>query len=237
MGPQPLSRVKATASYNFKIPISAANVELGTIVLSTNNTNAVIDYMWSLIVVDLMHADPKSGSAMYQALSGAEARRAALIAVAIARLSPDDAELFQAVMKAVAAQRRRRNEFAHHLWGISPEIPDALLLADPAIFTEQQVGALVANQQMQQTGRVVAPANVDRSRIQVYRRKDLLEAHEEALTAYATVSDLGNGLHWGEGALIVEPERTQLLAQPLVGRALKSKNPRNAPGVPPERPP
>lgn len=64
---------------------------------------------------------------MYLRLNNAEARRSVLDAAASTTLSTDDYTLFALTMKAIKPIRDRRNDFAHGFWGITAELPDALL--------------------------------------------------------------------------------------------------------------
>src|ERR1700722_8180215 len=109
-GPQPLFSVYQgpidALTYSFKITVPRKNPNLGQIVLAIINQHSHTDYFWSMILIELLHADPVTGSAMYQSLVSADARRAALLAAAKARLTrKDDYMLFEAVMNAVASQR------------------------------------------------------------------------------------------------------------------------------------
>lgn len=114
---------------------------------------------------------------MYQALAGAEAKRAALGAAATVRLSKDDQLLFTAVSQAVAHPRRLRNSFAHDIWGVSPDIPDALLQIEPAALTDANVRAIVNNR----SGTAHTDDIFDKSRAFVWREKDFEDANEAML--------------------------------------------------------
>ena len=86
-----------------------------------------------LLLLMLKSPDLKVGMAMFQALNSGEAKRAALLAAAAEALrgNVDDHNLFLAVLRTIKGSRDRRNEFAHQLWGVARELPDALLLVDP----------------------------------------------------------------------------------------------------------
>lgn len=197
------------------------------------NTGSMLEHYLSLILVDLLKADPAPGMAMYQALSGAEARRAALLGAASVALSVDDALLFQAIMTAIAPARRVRNAFAHHLWGDAPDIQNALLLCDPDEFLRVDVGGAAANAQMAKTGQVAVPPEMDRSKIMVWRQTALKEADRAADDALDTVRELMIGLHWfGPG--IDGATRRHLLLRLPVAQALQRLKKQNAPEVPPQ---
>lgn len=44
---------------------------------------------------------------------------------------PESLELFETLRAIVKTSEKRRDKFAHHRWGISADLPDALLLIDP----------------------------------------------------------------------------------------------------------
>jgi hypothetical protein len=221
--PQPITSVVKgrVPRFHFDIRPPKKNANLGLIVLSIINDHSRTDFCWSLILVDLLHADPETGNAMYQALTGADAKRAALRAAAKTRLSRDDFMLFEAVAAAAAAQRKRRNSFAHGTWGISKDIKDALLLAEPEMFINQQVRVKVINRLMAQTRSVIAPPELDLSRIVVYSRAALMEAKRESSVALKTVSRLSHALYASDGAAISDLVRRRLLRRPLVAQALR----------------
>ncbi len=237
MPPQPLSKVRSNPSCDFNIYVRGEMPQLELIVQSINNAHAHIDHLWGLIFLDLTHAMPKVGYQMYQALSGAEARRAIINAAAKERLSIDDYLLFEAVAKVLNPQRKRRNEFAHHLWGRCPDIPDALLLADPAMLAEREAETKLVNEVMLEKRHILLPPNMDYSKVQVYTRAALLEAHTDAEDARSTLLDLTFGLHFQDGSAIAVEARKKLLGRPLVARALQKISPQTAPQeTPPPQP-
>ena len=67
------------------------------------------------------------GLQMYLSLIGGAQRRAVLRAAAEGGLDTEHLALFNVMMKAIKPIGERRNDFAHGLWGISDELPDALL--------------------------------------------------------------------------------------------------------------
>lgn len=68
---------------------------------------------------------------MFGALQSNAAKIATVTAAANTLLKDEVLEAFDAIMPLVRAAASQRHEFAHHLWGASDDIPDALLLVDP----------------------------------------------------------------------------------------------------------
>jgi hypothetical protein len=135
-----------------------------------------IDCTLASMLTLLLHAEPRAGTAMYMALSGAEARRAALSAAAKEVLTPENFAGFQDVLAKTKAARERRNDFAHHLWGFSKQIPDGLLLISPEAFAERDVSVAEVNREIAATKTVRLPAPLNPDEIQVYRKADFDES-------------------------------------------------------------
>lgn len=206
------------------------------IVMGINSLHAHIDHLWGLIFIDLMHAAPRVGYQIYQSLSGGVARRAAIDAAAKERLSEADYQLFAAVGRALAPQRRRRNDFSHHLWGTSPEVPDALLLADPAGTAEHQANRITYIATLMKTREAAPTPQQDRSKIQVFTRAALIEAYKEAEEARNILVALSFTLHRETGERIDAQSRKRLLEYPRVARAHEALTRKSSRQTPPEPP-
>ncbi len=90
------------------------------------------------MLTHFLHADFRTVHEMLYALRSTDARRQVIQAAAEEALNEneEDLRLFNAVKKCTTASRAIRNDFAHKLWGVSPELPEALLLSSPKITTE-----------------------------------------------------------------------------------------------------
>ncbi|HLG46478.1 MAG TPA: hypothetical protein VKY24_09580, partial [Reyranella sp.] len=194
-----------------------------------------IDYLWGGVFVELMHADPHTGLTIYFSLSGGEARRAALKAAATARLPAKDLKLFEAVERVTRAQRRRRNSFAHGLWGTSSRLPDAYLLTDPEVLSE----SVVKDALVKRAGKRPSynpTTSLDTSRMMVYSRAALLEAWQDAYDACATVFTLVQCLEANRGGSLGVRPRRRLLNRPQVAAALRQLNRKPNPKAQPSPP-
>jgi hypothetical protein len=164
---------------------------------------------------------------MYQALSGAEARRAALMAAAEARLSPDEIDLFRAVASVARQTSKRCNEFAHHMWGHSPDLPDALLLVDPIHFIELGVSAAIMPRLYPEHRLNIDASKLDRSNVQVYRQSDIDESVESSEKTLLIIRGLDK---WIQSIGTSEPNvriQVQLEQVPQVAQALQRLSRRN----------
>lgn len=215
MPPQPLSKVNPSANYEFGTGTFYSFPHLASVVAEVIALGSMADHHWSYILAYLLKADPQAGMAMYEALSGAEARRSALTAAARVRLNPDDFQLFQAVGLATAHSRRLRNDFAHHVRGKSKDIAESLLLIDPKYLSDMHLYSMLFLSDK--------PAKQpDKSLIKVWDRKALREAAETANDAVGIVMELGFALRLIPGAESHFDEmRARLLARPAISQILQ----------------
>jgi hypothetical protein len=181
--------------------------------------------------------------AMYQALSGAEGKRAALAAAAAEALSesPDDLGLFRAVLKAIRPSSDRRNDYAHHLWGISDDLPDAFLLADPKAWVRHntiRVTQKRASRDPSLWAKLATsdplPAPLHWRHIKVYERPALANDLALANAAHTQVFFLSIVLSEKRTAA-TEQVRRMLLSEPPIQRALLDPFLGNTPRAPPQR--
>lgn len=92
---------------------------------------AGIDITMELMAAVFLKADYVVVHEMLAALMSSDGKRAAITAAARETLGDEDFQLYESIMKAIGPSRMRRNEFTHHLWGVSPEVPNALVLLNP----------------------------------------------------------------------------------------------------------
>lgn len=133
-GPQPLLKVNPKADYisAYTPTVAHLNPELYHLAHRVILLAAWGETMWGHMFGNLLHGAPLPSFAIYQRLESAAAKNAILLAAAESELPAEDFRRLQALQKAVAPIFKVRNQFAHHHWGHSPQIPNALLLSDPA---------------------------------------------------------------------------------------------------------
>lgn len=222
MPPQPLSSFPQARDVNFRIKVLDAQPELALKVMDVINTWAHIDYLATLITAKVLRADFKVVASMLVALTSADARRNAINA-AIANGLPEEAELFQAIQKAIKPSRQRRNDFAHHLWGTCPQIPDALLLADPRDISMRYAEYLEA----EKAGTLSSENTMfaEHSKIMVYRERDL---NEEAQSARQASKFMMKFFILAEGQAASDEMRCKLLSDPRIQQALQPQSSESA---------
>lgn len=132
--PQPLSKVapkadsiKMGSTSHFEnhpdIALHAMKVIAAAVTIETG---------FARILVSLMGAAPGTGVAMYLSLQADTVRRSVLRAAARHVLSDRDAELFEALLAVAKSATKLRHKLAHWTWGATPDVPDGLLICDPA---------------------------------------------------------------------------------------------------------
>ena len=132
--PQPLRK----AFPKFKGPLHAdgasyrADLAQHAMRLVTDWTN--LDVILSRVFVCMLGSNPKPGALIFNALSGTNAKRDALGAVARHALTPEQHKLLMAIMSIYGKVSKQRNRVVHDVWMWSPELPDVVLLCDPADF-------------------------------------------------------------------------------------------------------
>lgn len=215
MPAQPLSRVRTKANIYFGVAAFQKNPDLAILPLLVIARWSTIDGTLALLLAKMLKSDIAIGVAMCQALASGEARRDALSAAARASLQRADLNLFDAVMKVIKPSRDRRNEFAHHIWGYSEDIPNALLLAEPKEVANLLIN-FEAHNRTKDKGKFAH--DLDRSRVKVFKLSDLEEDSENSRKASEHVSALQGAI---PDANVCGRMRQKLLRDPDVRQAFE----------------
>lgn len=241
--PQPLSRVKSNVSIFLGIEDNTATDIMWRSVVRVTNAWSRIDGLLAEMLSGFLRADFASVAAMYSAIVSVEARRAALLAAAKIA-NPQALDLISATLNSIKSSYKRRNEFSHHIWGYSPDLPDSILLIDPAVLIEQSaaVHQFVADGKFVPTFVKVGKATkmeppplppYDLSRVFVYREAELKHQAKFAAQCVFMVNSLMMATN------VKNPdvkELDKLLREPLVQRELERLNRKNDQQVPPSPP-
>ena len=84
--------------------------------------------------ISLLGGAREDAATIYLALETQSAKVAAINAVARKKLTKEHNALLAAILKLAKANQKQRDRLAHWVWGNSPNLPDALLLADPRVM-------------------------------------------------------------------------------------------------------
>lgn len=190
MPPQPLSRVRSQALvFVGATGVTSARPVLVQLAAQAIATWADIENQFGGMLTTMLGANAGPAAAMFNALLSAAAQMAALRAAATSVLgaASREHELFGVVIDEAARAAGHRNRFAHWCWAHCDELPDALLFVDPEELMEHDM----------KRGGTEAPfdghallGELDRSRILVYRERDLKAAVADLQEASYSVSHL-----------------------------------------------
>ena len=242
--PQPLARVKKDARVIFGISEDAPTANLWKFVTCTVSMWAHIDSLYAHMLCGFLKADFATVAAMYSSISSGEARKAALLAAADS-VNPDSQKLISACMAAMRASRNRRNDFAHHIWAYSPELPDSLILIDPAALVESdaELRQFMADGKFIPGITNVGKANrlefpqipsPDRRRMMVYKEKEL---ESEALLSVQCLGIVRELLKATSRTQPDDQARAKLLSEPRILREYERLSLQNDQAAPPPPPP
>ncbi len=193
----------------------------------------------ALLLCRFLDADIAIGVAMYGALRGSESRYAVVLGAARQALKTEDFNLLSAVISVTKASRDRRNEFAHHIWGVAPnEFPDHLFLVAPTDWIKHRATkpgkkvfrdleelkplreATLTNSELSARHRkIMAQMWVDPQYVQVFRKRDMAEevkAAKEALQYMGWLNIVFNAEHPGAASM-----RAKLLDRPPIRLAFE----------------
>ncbi|HTB03303.1 MAG TPA: hypothetical protein VK804_22765 [Bradyrhizobium sp.] len=192
---------------------------------------ASLEMVTSIILGHVLQTDAAPITAMLHAINSASARIDMMEAAGAAKLFDPELELFQAFMKIIRSAARKRNPIAHHIWGYTEELPEALLLIEPEAQLDVSVRAQNALRGFStETHLVLQP---DRDRVLVYREGDFIQITEEQKTISKSAFLL---VLYLERASFHDQIYPQLCAEPLIDAALKSirksRQPRSRPQQP-----
>jgi hypothetical protein len=214
--PQPLSQVPGVTTFGFGTDTISAFPDLANLVLKTISAYSVADARLAEILAVLLKSEARAVVAMYTQITSSDVKKGMLKAAAAAILEPVPLSILNAVLDALDAPRNRRNDFAHHLWGWSEQLPETLLLIHPKAFTRARAAMI----ETKATQKPYTDANMmDRKLIVVYRRADLIESAEAA----AHAAHITNSLYHLLGSELYEqlPTHFPQLQKLLDQRALQ----------------
>jgi hypothetical protein len=189
MPPQPLSSVRSDARLYVGAGSAIHRPLLAQLVAHAVANWADIGYQLGGMLATMLGADAAPSIAMFYALSSSAAQIAALGAAAESILGRGsrDLEVFELVMLQAKKAATHRHRFAHWPWAHCDDLPDALLFIDPEALVAHDI-ADVRSQAPHDGRGLLGP--LDRSRVYVYRERDLKEATEDLWEASYCISHL-----------------------------------------------
>jgi hypothetical protein len=168
----PLSRLKPTATTNWGEPNAMAlRPTLAAKVAHCIAHWSEIEIQLGTFLALLLHANEKAALAMYSALENRSAQLLLIEAAAEASLDAAHFNVIATILRVIIRPAmRERDKLAHWTWGYSIDLPDTLLIAEPASTLQSFMAAL----KLQRTGNVL-DVPTDFNRVYVVRPHDLDE--------------------------------------------------------------
>jgi hypothetical protein len=172
------------------------------------------------MLVRILGAEAAPALAMFATLTAQHLQLGALEAAAREALTEKEFDVFKATMNIAKSVQGPRNQLAHWIWAYSPELPDALLLAEPKSAKERDYEFTKALENGVTDLTELADLNsYDPEHVQVYREDDLkraqLDLEEASRIAFLTMVYL-DSVYVGRRSLppgVRGPTREQLFSQ------------------------
>jgi len=171
---------------------------------------AHIECALGVLLAVILETEAQTGLAMLSALTSSSNQMSVVSAAAKAKLTVADEELFSAFMMLVRSAAKHRHKLAHWCWVLSRDLPDDLLLIDPA---HQQ--SIAANM----LGFHDPLVTIDRENIFVLRKQDA----EEMLATINSVRVLSSrvvSVMWQKDRGKRAEARQKLSSEPEMAEAL-----------------
>lgn len=188
---------------------------------------AQIESMLLLMVNDCLRSDPIVATAMLHAVDSQAAQRASILAAVKAVLPPDDWALFQAGFNTTLPSRIVRNQFVHDQWGVSPQLPDALLLLSLKASNAEHAKRIVrVAERMRNGGHGVmsGETTVNPEGASVWRENDFQSACVDAERAQVVMSRLWHLVARHQSGRSTDSTRQWLLREPAIQQRIQKAN-------------
>jgi hypothetical protein len=138
--PQPLSKIRSDANIvmcNAGDRPTSHNPGLAGAAMEAIISWSNVEMFFLNMYVALMGGASEILVDAYLAHETQNAKLAHLNAVANSKLSQNNRRLFRAILALSRSAQKGRDKLAHWIWGYSPQLPDAFLLADPRTMARQ----------------------------------------------------------------------------------------------------
>jgi hypothetical protein len=227
--PQPINKILPNPRVVLDTDVLDEKPDLAILVVKIFAIWANIERRLGVLLVHLLGADDVHAHAIFSILETQGLQTKALEAAAASALSPDDLEIFYAVLSVTNSAQKIRNRLAHWCWGKCLQRPDLLVLADPDGLKERDRRVAAHYQSMQPNASLIEVANTilfDLSKFYGYSRddlerevRDLLEAEK---IAFLFQNYLDPSFSVAHGKIFNEPDTPEEI-RPQVLRQLNEK--------------
>lgn len=183
MSPQPIDKVSSKAEFILTTEALVDRPMLSNIVTQIFALWTVAEQEFQVLFSRMVGPDERVSEAVFSALQSEGIQRSAMTAAAKVKFGngSDQYTAFKAVINVYLSASKIRHKLAHWRWGVSPQMPDALLLADPkatkpvlkTMSHMRSVKPLDGQNRPERTKSILENITYDRSKILVFTIKDL----------------------------------------------------------------
>jgi hypothetical protein len=215
--PQPLSRVRKNAGIAFGPGFLNERPELVPYIGFIIEQSSYAELQFSNAFYKVLGTTARSGFSIIDALRGRRQTMNVLDSVVVTNFTAiHDQNLVKAVLACYESVAGRRDIVAHHLWGISSDLPDALLLIHPKLYHQTMSHVDDARR----SGEVpkIESMRFDYARIMVYRKSDFERLLNSIKEVHAILYAFNGWL--GKPADERDEQYQWLSSQPLVHERL-----------------
>lgn len=178
--PQPLNKVAPNSGVIIDHDAMAQRPELAGLVAQTISAWSLTELMLGNFLAKMLGTSAQKGIAMYSAIDAFQPQMRALDAAASTFFDGEDRRLYETTMRVIRRAARTRHAFAHNIWGVSHQLPDALLLVEPDVIWAWTAECLEWGIRVHSDSTLIpkapTPPDFDNSKVLVYRRVDFEEA-------------------------------------------------------------
>jgi hypothetical protein len=179
--PQPLSRVAPKSGMTIASDALAQRPQLATLMAEVISAWSYTEAILGNFLAKMLGVSAPVGIAMYSALDTFRPQMRALDAAANTAFPAEDKELYSATMTVIRRAAKGRHTFAHNVWGICNDLPDALLLVEASALWEWTPKYTEWAEGIRNDTQLTIPVapfvnEFDNSRVFVYQAEDFLEA-------------------------------------------------------------
>lgn len=226
---QPLSKFSKGKGLTFGPPSSWKRPNLMKYVMLVIEYWSTTEMRLLLILRYCLGGDPTLAAEMLLAIENQSIQRTVIMTATKAVLPKQDWPIIEAAFMSMNTSRNVRNRFAHHIWGVADDMPDALLLLDPkdmAIVIAQVVKQAAKEKK---AGRTPAPVDLenilDRSKVMVWREKDFKSECDTAYRAGTVIELISKFIYEIKNEKSADSIRQSLLSDPLIEQRLQKQSP------------
>lgn len=161
--PQPLSAVRKDATSNIFAAGGAPFLQypdLAQLVMTAIFRHSQLEASMLHLFVDIMGGNKSVAAALYLSLEARNAKANAIEAASKTILKETQHAVLMAIIRRSKSCQKKRDALAHGLWGVSRDVPDALILLDAK-------------------SSVLLDSTELHNHVYVYRKKDLVDIAEE----------------------------------------------------------